>query len=105
MTHKGQLMAITRHGINRTETGVLMRCSFEETVNIILDAAALAEVDPIRGVTENIIMGKLASVGTGCVDIMTNFSFDDPDDSTYYRPASPGRSNPVYASAYCPISA
>jgi DNA-directed RNA polymerase II subunit RPB1 len=70
MTYKGSIMAITRHGINRTETGVLMRCSFEETVNIITDAAMHAEYDPIRGVTENIIMGKTAKVGTGLVDVL-----------------------------------
>ncbi|GIY87703.1 DNA-directed RNA polymerase II subunit RPB1 [Caerostris extrusa] len=28
MTAKGHLMAITRHGINRQDTGALMRCSF-----------------------------------------------------------------------------
>ena len=70
MTYKGSLMAITRHGINRTETGVLMRCSFEETVNVITDAATFGEYDPIRGVTENIIMGKMACLGTGTMDIM-----------------------------------
>lgn len=32
MTAKGHLMAITRHGINRQDTGALARCSFEETV-------------------------------------------------------------------------
>lgn len=32
MTFRGHLMSITRHGINRQETGPLMRCSFEETV-------------------------------------------------------------------------
>ena len=57
MTYKGSMMAITRHGINRADTGVLMRCSFEETVNIITDAATFAEKDGIKGVTENIIMG------------------------------------------------
>lgn len=34
MTAKGHLMAITRHGVNRQETGALARCSFEETVSI-----------------------------------------------------------------------
>lgn len=33
MTTKGHLMAITRHGINRQDTGALARCSFEETVS------------------------------------------------------------------------
>jgi DNA-directed RNA polymerase II subunit RPB1 len=27
MTSRGHLMAITRHGINRADTGALMRCS------------------------------------------------------------------------------
>ena len=39
MTSRGYLMAITRHGINRQKTGALMRCSFEETVDILMEAA------------------------------------------------------------------
>jgi len=65
MTAKGHLMAITRHGINRQDTGALMRCSFEETVDVLMDAASHAEVDPMRGVSENIIMGQLPRLGTG----------------------------------------
>lgn len=65
MTSKGHLMAITRHGINRQDTGALMKCSFEETVPVLLDAASNAEVDPLRGVSENIIMGQLPRIGTG----------------------------------------
>lgn len=42
-------MAITRHGINRQEVGALMRCSFEETVDILMEAAVHAEVDPVKG--------------------------------------------------------
>ncbi|RVW51080.1 DNA-directed RNA polymerase II subunit 1 [Vitis vinifera] len=45
MTYRGHLMAITRHGINRNDTGPMMRCSFEETVDILLDAAVYAETD------------------------------------------------------------
>jgi len=43
----------------------IIRCSFEETVDVLLDAAAHAEVDPMRGVSENIIMGQLPRMGTG----------------------------------------
>ncbi|XP_051155839.1 DNA-directed RNA polymerase II subunit RPB1 [Leptopilina boulardi] len=70
MTAKGHLMAITRHGINRQDTGALMRCSFEETVDVLLDAASHAETDPMRGVSENIIMGQLPRIGTGCFDLL-----------------------------------
>lgn len=70
MTAKGHLMAITRHGINRQDTGALMRCSFEETVDVLMDAAAHAENDPMRGVSENIIMGQMPKMGTGCFDLL-----------------------------------
>ncbi|QSL64587.1 hypothetical protein MERGE_001888 [Pneumocystis wakefieldiae] len=70
MTSRGHLMAITRHGINRAETGVLMRCSFEETVEILMEAAAVGEMDDCRGISENIMLGQLAPLGTGEFDVM-----------------------------------
>ena len=72
MTYKGYLMSITRHGANRNNTGPLMRCSFEETVEILLEAAAYAELDKLRGVSENIIMGQIAPVGTGLFGVFLN---------------------------------
>ena len=70
MTAKGYLMAITRHGINRQDSGALMRCSFEETVDVLMEAASHAEVDPMRGVSENIIMGQLPRMGTASFDLL-----------------------------------
>ena len=70
MTARGNLMAVTRHGINRADTGALMRCSFEETVEILFDAAASGELDDCRGVSENVILGQLAPSGTGEFDIL-----------------------------------
>jgi len=69
MTSRGHLMAITRHGINRADTGALMRCSFEETVEILLDAAACGELDDCRGVSENVMLGQLAPLGTGELEV------------------------------------
>lgn len=70
MTAKGHLMAITRHGINRQDVGVLMRCSFEETVDVLIDAAAHAELDSLKGVSESITMGQLANIGTGSLGML-----------------------------------
>ncbi|CAB4056972.1 RPB1 [Lepeophtheirus salmonis] len=64
------LMAITRHGINRQDTGALMRCSFEETVDVLMDAASHAEVDPMKGISENIILGQLPRMGTASFDLL-----------------------------------
>lgn len=70
MTAKGHLMAITRHGVNRQETGALARCSFEETVDILMEAASHSEIDPMKGVSENIMVGQLARIGTGSFDLL-----------------------------------
>lgn len=67
-------MAISRHGINRQQTSPLMRCSFEETVDVLLDAAAHGERDAMRGVSENIIMGQMPHIGTGCFDMILDAS-------------------------------
>lgn len=69
MTHRGSLMAITRHGINRADTGALMRCSFEETVEILMEAAAVGEKDDCHGIAENVMFGQMAPMGTGAFDI------------------------------------
>jgi DNA-directed RNA polymerase II subunit RPB1 len=65
MTYRGYLMSITRHGINRVETGPLMRASFEESVEILFEAAMFSETDHCRGVTQNIMLGNLCPLGTG----------------------------------------
>ena len=70
MTMQGHLMAIDRHGINRVDSGPLLRASFEETVDMLMDAAVYAEEEVLRGVTENIMMGQLARVGTGDMDLL-----------------------------------
>lgn len=70
MTMQGHLMAIDRHGINRVESGPLLRCSFEETVDMLNNAACFAEEEVLKGVTENIMLGQLAKVGTGDMDLL-----------------------------------
>ena len=91
MTYRGMIMSITRHGINRAETGPLMKCSFEETVDVLIDAAASGEKDHLKGVTETITVGKLSNLGTGHIGIRWNECHDDDIDSDdeIFRPMSP----------------
>ena len=70
MTNRGYFMAITRHGINRAETGPLHQASFEETVDILFRAALHGEKDTMSGVSENIMLGQLCPVGTGAFGIL-----------------------------------
>lgn len=39
-------------------------------VDILVEAAAHAEVDPMRGVSEAVMLGQLARIGTGCFDLL-----------------------------------
>lgn len=74
MTTSGHLMAITRHGISKSDVGPLMRCSFEQTVEILLEAACFAEQDNLKGVSANVMVGQLAPIGTGFFDLLLNES-------------------------------
>ena len=69
ITHGGQLTSMTRHGIHKIK-GFLVRCSYEEQVDVLLEAACYAVKDPCAGVTENIIFGQMAPVGTGTFDVI-----------------------------------
>lgn len=75
MCQRGYLMAVSRTGINRSETsGPLMRSSFEETVKVLMTAAAFGEKDPVRGVSANLVLGNQARIGTGLFDLMLDMS-------------------------------
>ena len=70
MTHEGTLQPMTRHGITKVNGGVFQRASFEETMEVFLEAATFASTDAVTGVTENIMLGKLAPVGTAAFDLV-----------------------------------
>ena len=59
-----------RHGINSTKVSPLHKASFEETVEMLFEAAAYGEEDCLRGVTENIMLGQLAPIGTGEMNVL-----------------------------------
>ncbi|AIF84791.1 DNA-directed RNA polymerase, subunit A''/DNA-directed RNA polymerase subunit A' [Candidatus Nitrososphaera evergladensis SR1] len=69
MTSKGYLQQIGRHGIAGTKTSVLARAAFEITVPTIARASLEGQVETLRGVTENVIVGATVPVGTGMVDL------------------------------------
>jgi len=66
----GSLMPLNRHGINRGDSSPLMKCSFEETIDVLCEAALFAESENAKGVTASIMTGQMAALGTGCVDVL-----------------------------------
>lgn len=68
--HKGKLasgelllMGITKAALN-TES-FLSAASFQETTRVLVNAAVMGKVDHLRGLKENVIIGKLIKAGTG----------------------------------------
>ncbi len=70
MTQDGNLRQIGRHGIAGEKESVLARASFEVTVKHLLNSAARGELDKLRGITENVIIGQIIPLGTGTVDLI-----------------------------------
>ena len=70
MTRFGRLMSIDRYGIKKNDVGTLAKASFEETQNILLKAALYGEVDPVTGVSANIMMGQPIRGGTAFSQIL-----------------------------------
>jgi len=70
MTVDGELKQIGRHGVSGEKASVLARAAFEVTVNHILDAAIRGDVDDLKGVTENVIVGQPIQLGTGDVKLV-----------------------------------
>jgi len=69
MTATGEVRQIGRHGISGEKSSVLARAAFEITVPNIVEAAIKGESDPLKGVTENVIVGQSIPIGTGLVDL------------------------------------
>ena len=78
MTNEGDIRAIGRHGISGKKSSVLARAAFEITAAHLLRAAITGEVDELRGVAENIIVGQPITLGTGAVNLV-------------YRPLGPAK--------------
>lgn len=70
MTNRGTLMSIDRHGINKSDRGPLAKCSFEETPDIIARAAIFGELDKVKSVSSNIMLGQEVPIGTGSIDVI-----------------------------------
>lgn len=64
MTNSGQLLAIDRHGIKKSDQSPFARASFEESADQLARAAVFSEVDHMQGVSSNILVGQTAPFGS-----------------------------------------
>ena len=57
------LMGITKASL-QTES-FISAASFQETTRVLTDAAIKGKIDPLNGLKENVIVGRLVPAGTG----------------------------------------
>lgn len=69
MTFKGDVLGITRQGIQKMKDSVLMLASFEKTSDHLFNASVNGREDKIEGVSECIIMGIPMQIGTGILKV------------------------------------
>ena len=69
MCREGYLISVDRHGTNKSDSGPWARASFEETTNQLFGAAMNGDVDPMTGVSANIMFGQPFMGGTNSFDV------------------------------------
>lgn len=70
MCLSGTLTAMTRHSMHKLGGSTYHHASFEETQDVLIQAAAFGTYDHVTGVTENLMMGQLMPGGTGACDVI-----------------------------------
>ena len=86
-TSKSLLLGITR--VSLKSDGFISAASFQETTKVLTDASFVGTVDYLRGLKENVILGKRIPAGTG-LDVYSDASYtvlgelvDDKDKDTF----------------------
>lgn len=74
MCSRGYMQQIGRHGVAGTKDSVLARAAFEITVPTIAHAALSGEIEQLKGITENVIVGSNIPIGSGTVDLYMQIS-------------------------------
>ncbi|MDE1810624.1 MAG: DNA-directed RNA polymerase subunit A'' [Candidatus Micrarchaeota archaeon] len=69
MTYTGTIRSAGRHGIAGDKDSVLARAAYEETVKHFINASVFGEKDQLKGVAENILIGKQIGLGTGRIKL------------------------------------
>ena len=74
MTFTEKMVSIFRHGINNDDIGPIAKASFEETPEMFLKAARHAELDPMRGISANVMCGQEGLFGTASFQVVLDIN-------------------------------
>ena len=90
MTYTGAPCSITRYTMKINAVGPLSKATFEQTVEILTNAAFRGEIDTLSGVSASIVAGRQIRAGTGAIDCLVDLKMieglDTPEsaDVCYY---------------------
>ncbi|MEM5766412.1 MAG: DNA-directed RNA polymerase subunit A'' [Candidatus Aenigmatarchaeota archaeon] len=73
MTSTGRIQSIGRYGVAGSQTSILARAAFEETVKHLVRASIRNEVDEFKGIFENVMIGQVIPSGTGMIELIAKF--------------------------------
>ena len=74
MTCNHKMVSVFRHGINNDDIGPIAKASFEETPEMFMKAARHGELDPVRGLSANILCGQRGHFGTNAFEVLLDAS-------------------------------
>ncbi|MBI4014403.1 MAG: DNA-directed RNA polymerase subunit A'' [Candidatus Aenigmarchaeota archaeon] len=69
MTFDGTIKSIGRYGVSGRKASVLAKANFEETKRHLINASFYGQTDNMRGIIENVMVGQVAPIGTGMVNL------------------------------------
>ena len=70
MTFKGTVLGFQRFSMIKMKDSVFLNSSFERTTDVLFDAAINSKIENLSGVSESIITGKTAKIGTGSFQLL-----------------------------------
>ena len=74
MTFSHKIVSVFRHGINNDDIGPIAKASFEETPEMFLKAARHGELDLMKGVSANVMVGQEGYYGTSAFQVFLDMS-------------------------------
>ena len=77
MTLNGSVKSIGRYGVAGSQTSILARAAFEETIKHLVRASVRNEIDNFQGIFENVMVGQVIPSGTGMFDLVAQFKRED----------------------------
>lgn len=80
------LLGITKASL--TTESFISAASFQETTKVLTEAAISGRVDYLRGLKENVIMGRLIPAGTGLMKYKNLYATSEAEESTVAPSAS-----------------